>query len=235
MKLIFNLIKLTILIVIVSLIFHDIAGKFYLNAFLRWSLGVPVETEKVHINLKEAQAEVRGLRLGNPAGFPDGTLVYIPKIFIDLDPFALLRSQIHIEELAIDCDDIRIVRDEDGDVNWLSLKPLKAKKSASQTQTGSASRGDSAAFFALDKLVLSLGAVSYVDLYAGIQKSMNLGVRDVLFENVNSFQDLIRIIVWETIKRVGIGQITEAFKGLGEKSKATGILEKAFKGVKLKF
>lgn len=234
MKLIFRLVKLFILLVILGLIFNDFAAKILLTGFLRCSLGVPVQMKTVEVSLGDTEVEIRGLKLGNPSGFPEGTLVYIPKIYLDLESWDLLRGRIHVEVLEIDCQDIRIVRDIDGRVNWLSLKVLPAQKPETKPKPEDKGRPFS---LQIDTLILSLGTASYVDLYSAepVQKNLKLNVRKADFSDVNSFQDLIQIIVWETVKRVGIGQMTAAFEGMNKPSTAQGILKKAFQGIKLKF
>ncbi|MBI3306698.1 MAG: hypothetical protein HYZ84_02670 [Candidatus Omnitrophica bacterium] len=236
MKLIFRLIQLFFLIIILSLIFHDTAAKIFLTGFLGWNLGVPVQIEKTKVNLLDTDIEVRGLRLGNPSNFPEGTLVYIPVIFVDFEAWDLLKGRIHFETVEIDCEDIRIVRNEAGQVNWLSLRAFKARKSKPVSKNAPAYGGPPPAF-QIDQLVLSLGTASYVDLYSQepLQKSLSLNMKHAIFSNVRSFQDVVGIVVWETMKRVGLSQMAEAFENFPEKSISREILEKAFKGFKLKF
>src|SRR3989338_5296351 len=168
-KLIPLAIKLLILVIIVSVIFPNISIKYFLTGLMRVSLGTRVYIEDIRVDIMNTQFKVSGLEIWNPRGFPDGILTRIPKIFVDVDIARLLDGRLYFDTVEIDCRDIRVIRNEDGKINWMELKIF--------TQ-GAGSRGDArqkpgGTKFYIENLVLSLGYATYTDLYIQppIQKS----------------------------------------------------------------
>ena len=237
-KLIFNLLVLT---VILSLVFPDKAAPIFLSGALRVVLGAPVKIERARVDLWTGQATFEGIRIENPANFPDGILLGIPKIFVDLDRWALFKGRFHFNTLELDCRDIRVIRAEDGRVNLFSLNIFKSSPARSQ---GAKAAGpeEGPGRFQVDNLVLTIGFATFTDLSGSSpsQKSFALRVDHAVYRNVETPADIFRIISWELVKRMGLGKIADSLgvspelPGLGlEQPK--GLLEKAVSSLKEKF
>ena len=208
MKTIFGFLKLCFLVLVLALIFHNFTAKWLLTAALRWSLGVPVEVEEAHVDLLATQVLFSGIRLGNPEGFPKGVLADIPKLFIDAEISSLWERRLHLETVEINIRELHILRGVDGRINLLALKVFKFPEERASHGAGSGPRFD----FYVRQLVLTLGRGTYKDLSrpASVEKSVGLRVDHAVYRNIESMGDMMQIIVWETLKRMGIAQIGQA-------------------------
>ncbi len=235
MKLIWKLFKLAVFIVILAAVFYNLSAKYLLTWFLSSTLGVPAKIESARFDLANTQVKFEGIELRNPAGFPDGILVNIPEIFIDFEISSLWEGRLHLQTVEIDCRDIRVVRDVDGRINWLSLKVLKSAPPKSEARPRKTVQKP--VRFYIDRLVLSLGFATYVDV-AGpnqVQRSFNLHIDHAVYRNVDSYPGIIKIITWEIMKQMGVGKLTEAFKRLEGEYNPKGWFAQTVASLKSKF
>ena len=84
-KLIWNTIKLVFLIIVLSLIFHQVSSRFFLSSLLRFQLGVPVEVGKAQIDFVNAEIRFDDIEIWNPSNFPPGVMIYIREMVFDFE------------------------------------------------------------------------------------------------------------------------------------------------------
>jgi uncharacterized protein involved in outer membrane biogenesis len=68
-------------------------------------------------------AEIEGVRIGNPSGWPEGDLATLKQARARLQILPLLQGKIVIEEIAVDGLHLDLVTNADGDPNWLLRDP----------------------------------------------------------------------------------------------------------------
>ena len=235
MKLIGRLIKLGILILVLLLVFHNFTAKTILTLALRLGLGVPTKIESARIDFLNTWCLFRGIEVRNPYGFPDGLLARIPKIFVDLEISSLWEGRLHFSAIEIDFDELRVVRLADGRVNLLTL--------TDQDATGRRRESPSAKppQFQIDEFVLSLGRATYMDLTGPVPivKNYNLNIREAVYRDINGAEDIVKIISWQTLKRMGLGQVMGAVDQIGKELGLSGsgpgaFFEKAVAAIKEK-
>jgi hypothetical protein len=235
-KLLGRIIQLCLLILILAVIFHRWTAKVLLASCLRWTLGVPVTIQDVRIDFLETQVLFQGIEIGNPPYFPEETLAKIPKIFIDFDLSSFLKDRIHFDTIEMDFEELRVIRRQDGEMNLVALKNLKqARKQEPQTRQ----RIEQKPFhLEVGQLVLTLGRATYTD-FSGpspMEKSFNLRMDHAVYRNVDGFADIVQIIAWETLKRMGISGVSGILEDLKpDLGGAEGFLERAIAAVKEKF
>lgn len=230
-KLISLAIKLLLLIIIVSVIFPNISIKYFLTGLLRVSLGTAVYIDDVRVDIINSQFKVTGLEIWNPRGFPDGILTKIPKIFVDIEFARLLDGRLYFDTFEIDCRDIRVIRNEDGKINWMELKIFRQKSGVREDARQKPGRTK----FYVENLVLSLGYATYTDLYVQppVQKSHHLRVENAVFRDIESAGDIVKIVTWEVMKRMGIGKLIGNIPGL--ENSAGGFFDGLVNSIKGKF
>lgn len=235
MKLISGLFKLCLLLLILALVFHNFTAKLALAMGLRAALGAPVKIEKVRIDLWNTHFLFRGIEISNPYDFPKGLMVKIPKIFIDLELSSLWEGRVHLEVVEIDVEELRVVRFPDGQMNLLSLGALEPKSRERASGRGAEREGGRKPIgFQIDRLVLTFSRATYMDLTGPSPaiRNFDLHIENAVYRNVSGVQDIVRIISWEALKRMGLGQLSglvgrlEKELGFGA-SGARGFLEKA--------
>ena len=170
-----------------------------------------------------------------PPQFPEGTFANIPKIYIDWEWASLLERRFHAETFEIDCSELRLIRDHAGRFNLLSLRALKNPPPAPPPSSGESRP----VRFHIDNFILTLGSATYTDLSgeAPVQKSYNLRLDHSVYRNVDSAYDVVWIIGWEALKRMGVGgmdQMMGAFSGASSASGAQGLIGSAISAIKAK-
>ena len=93
----------------------------------------PVQVEGVHIELQTGRGTIRGITVGNPEGFPDGTAILLGEITVAVQPRTLRSSPIVVDEIRIGAPHVNVVLDADGRMNVDELR-RSAKRYASRRQ-----------------------------------------------------------------------------------------------------
>ncbi len=228
MKLIGRLFNLCVLILVLALVFHNFAAKTVLTLALRLGLGVPARIESAQVDFLNTWCLFRGIEIRNPYGFPDGLLARIPKIFIDVEISSLWEGRLHFSTVEVDLDELRVVRLPDGRVNLLTITERQPARSG-----GEKSRPYNAPpRFQIDEFDLSLGRATYMDLTgpSPVIKNYNLNIRNAVYRNISGANDVAKIISWETLKRMGLGQITGAVDQIGRELGLSGTGPDSFFG-----
>ena len=90
----------------------------YVDVIVKWTFehygpdvaGVPVHVAKVEISPKDGRGAVRGLEVGNPAGFTSPRALRVGEIRVALDPATLQKDVVDIHELVLDAPQITYER-----------------------------------------------------------------------------------------------------------------------------
>lgn len=219
MKLIGRLINLCVLILVLALVFHNFTAKTVLALGLRLGLGVPAKIESVQIDFLNTWFLFRGIELRNPYGFPDGLMARIPKIFIDVEISSLWERRVHFSTVEVDFEELRVVRLADGRVNLLTVGDQDSSKRREREKPSTAPPQ-----FQIDEFVLSLGRATYMDLTgpSPIIKNYNINIREAVYPNIRGAEDVAKIISWETLKRMGLGQVMGAVDEIGRELGLSG-------------
>ncbi len=237
-KLIGKIIRLFVFILILAVIFHNWTAKFLLTTGLRIALGAPVKVEEVKINFSDVSVLFGNIEIANPSSFfSEAPLAKIPKIFIDASLSSLWEGKIHFEAIELNIQELHVIRERDGRINLLSLKTLEPK-SQSQSQT-SRQKSEIPLHFQIDQVILSLGQARYTDLTGPnpVEKGVNLRINRATYKNMDGLEDIVKVISWETLKRIGFGNLT-AFLGDWNPnwgSSSGNILEKTISAIRQKF
>ncbi|MCM8775873.1 MAG: hypothetical protein NC930_05950 [Candidatus Omnitrophica bacterium] len=189
-------------VVVFGLVFHDRIVKFAFEKSLSGTLGVSVAITKLSADPFGGRATLEGIRLDNPAGFPTGILADISKLYLEFEPFSLSKGNIHWKTIDAAFENIRVLCNDEGQINWLCLKPFQSVPAAQ-------SRSD----FRLGNLSFSLGSATYTDLSGSVpvQKSYHLKGDNVAYRDIDSVTDMVLIITWEIFRRMGIDSKTSLF------------------------
>ena len=236
-RLIGNIIKLFLLIVIAGLIFHNWTAKFLLTTGLRLALGTPASVQEVKVDFANTDVLFEGIEIDNPSGFPPGTLARIPKIFIDFEISSLWEGKIHFATIELNFDELHVIRKQDGKINLLEFKALQ-KSTAARKEEKQVPQKMSAIPLQIDELILSLGRATFMDMSGPTtaQKNFNLHLDHAVYHNIRGVQDIARIVSWETLKRMSVGGLSNILGSLKpDWVQPEGLIEKAFAAIKEKF
>ena len=167
-----------------------------------------LDIRRMEVGLFRSRVHVQGMRLHNPAGFPDRVMADVPEIYVDYDLPAFLTGGTHLRELRLDLRELTVVKNREGKLNLDSLTPVKKSKEdkAKPAQQKRSARPGS---FRIDDLHLRVGKVVYKDYSAGGQPSVrefhvNLDERH---RNVNDPAALGALIVSRALLKTTIASL----------------------------
>ena len=85
--------------------------------------------------------EVGNIHIGNPQGFTGDDLLVMKEAKLSLDLLSLLRGKIHIGGVSIDGLDIRLIKNSEGNGNWVFHPPEKAASKSGEDGTSALDSG----------------------------------------------------------------------------------------------
>lgn len=126
--------------------------------------GLKLGIRSIHIGILRPVVDIRGIRLANPAGFPDPTMADLPEIYVRYDLAVILAGTIHLPEARFALAEFVVVKNAKGELNLNALTSVKAQKK--REAPSQVARGKAPAL-KIDKLTLSIGKVVYKDYSRG--------------------------------------------------------------------
>jgi hypothetical protein len=105
----------------------------------------PVRVAGVDLDIGGGRGTIRGITVGNPEGFPDGTAISLREISLSLELGSLRESPIVVHEIHVGDPRVNVVLLEDGRMNIEALRRnaefYGARRQAEQTRAAEPSRG----------------------------------------------------------------------------------------------
>ncbi len=181
----------------VIFIFRDQVIKFTVSAGVRKITGLRLDIEDLNVGIPETIIDIKGMKLYNPKGYEDKLMVDIPEIYFDYDLIAILKNDIHFNEVRIDLREMVVVKKKDGEMNLDSLKVVKSVETEDKTVKGEDTKEKKKTNFRIDHLKLKIGRVIYKDYSVGSKPSIkeyNLNIDDS-YDNITDPQALARLIL----------------------------------------
>lgn len=119
--------------------------------------GTTVTVGGVSLHLRDGRAEIRDLRVANPAGFSDRDALALGSLVLDLDPGSLRREPYVVDELAIGDVEVHLEFDAQGRRN---LDLIRAKLEAAQPQQPAPGAAAPPPLLIVHRLALARGVVT---------------------------------------------------------------------------
>jgi uncharacterized protein involved in outer membrane biogenesis len=105
--------------IIIPLIFNINRYRPQVTAQIQQATGKPAQIGHLALRiLPEVAIRVDDFSLGNPAGFPTGDLVKVKRIYVAVNPFALLHRKVEITSLELDDLTLDMLEDTHGKWNF---------------------------------------------------------------------------------------------------------------------
>ncbi len=178
-------------------IFRDQVIKFTVSAGVGKITGLRLDIEDLNVGIPETIVDIKGMQLYSPKGYEDKLMVDIPEIYIDYDLTAILKNDIHLNEVRIDLREMIIVKKRDGKMNLDSLKVVRSAETEDVAIKEEVGKKNKKTNFRIDHLKLKIGRVIYKDYSSGSEPSIkeyNLNIDDS-YDNITDPQALARLIL----------------------------------------
>jgi uncharacterized protein involved in outer membrane biogenesis len=194
-------------IVVVLLILgfiKDMLAKTAVEKGVEMVTGLQLQMGGLSIGLMRTLVDVDNLLLFNPVGYKDRVMINIPDIYVDYDLGALLKKNIHLNEVRLDLREITVVKNEQGDLNLDSLKVVKEGKEKKPAKKEPKEKAEMPEI-KIDKLQLKIGKLVYKDYSSGKAdvKEFKLGI-DETYENIDDPKALVSLILMKAIQKAAI-------------------------------
>lgn len=199
-------ISISVVIIITALLLgKSVLIKHAVQVGIKKAIGINTSIDKINIGLFQSTIQIKGLTIYNPEGFKGETLAKVPLIYLDYEPGPLLHHKMHCTKMKINVNEITIVRNEIGEVNLNRLKSI-----AEETGSPQKAKKKKETEVKIDKLILTVDHVKFVDYSKGErpkQLTIPIGLNREEFKNLNSTEEIIRVIVLKTIVSAGLYNI----------------------------
>jgi len=228
-----------ILFLVILVVAINLGGHLLLDQVIEQTMQVPAKVGRVKLDVINMEGGIYGIKLYNPEGFSKEAFATIPELSVKLNFGAMFKRQIHIPEMKIAIEEVAIQRNQQGQINLMELEPVKeAAKSAAeerkQKEDGEAQSSEPLFSLQVDRVVLSLGNGSFQD-FSGVQPTkqvFSLNIRDRVLENVTSIDEMIRLIVLEIMRKMGLNALIPNWAQLSAsfEMQASAVLENLKEG-----
>ncbi len=165
--------------------------------------GAPVNIDTFHLDISKQNVRIKGFRLYNPKGFPEGLILDIPEISVDYNLSALMEKKFHLYSVVINLNEVGIVKNKEKKLNVDSLKVSQAKKKPNEKEEKPSENMP----MQIDKLTLSIGKVVYKDFTDDEIPTVlvyDLGMEKRTYKNLTSAEQLVALMLTESLKPTAI-------------------------------
>ncbi len=176
--------------------------------------GMSVEFRSLDMGLVNQRLRIRGLRVFNPTEFHREVLAEIPEVDVTYDFQALLQGRFRVRRAVLRIARIGVVRNEHGRTNLQYLQERVAPP------RGSSSLPRAAEWFLIDRMVLSIGRVTFHD-YAGsglapTMTMYEIGIQEEPFDRVTDRKTIIGLLILKVMSKSALGQVPDLGVDLDE-------------------
>lgn len=194
------IVVLVVFLVIAGLFLaKDIIVKGLVSGGIKVITGLDLEIGSLKIGVFKPAVEVKGLKLLNPAVYPDRLMVDLPEFYADYYPAQLLKGQAHFRQLRLNLALFEVVKNKQGMINLDSLKALQPKGSGPAPK------------IRIDELVLDIKKVIYKDYSLGAKprvSEFDVNIHET-FRDVNDPKALASIIVGKALMHTTIADLSK--------------------------
>lgn len=197
--------KLFIILIILAValatlgFFKDLLVKSAVTILLTNVTGAKIHIDSLSFGLFNSKVKIKGFKIYNPKGFPEGALLNLQNINVHYDLGSLLKKKIYLKNVFVDLKEAVVVRDKEEKLNVDSLKISKSEKATDKPGKKTPMR--------IDILSLSLGRVIYEDFSRAEKPSIeafNIGIKERVYKNITTAEQLIALILVESLKSTTI-------------------------------
>ena len=208
MRFLWSLIKLGILLVLLGVFAKSFGAKWLMSFYLQSQLGTEVKIEDARIDFVNSQVKFTNVIIKNPLVFSEGSMMIIPKIYLDLKPAALLRGRIEFRTVEMKISEIRVLQTPDHGMNLRGVKLLRYELPAVQEGQTEVLAEKFPELY-VDRFVLSIGSATYTDLRGEnpLQRSYDEVLSYAVFQDIRRLRGMWGIVTSQTLIRMGMGDV----------------------------
>ena len=201
--------------IIIGIVIAGLGGLFVLkNSIAKVILvggikaiaGVDASIEHMDVGLLRTSVGVHGLRIANPRGFPDPTMVDMPELYVDYALLPFFAGQVHLQEVRIHLREVVVEKNATGQLNLASVTAVRQAQTARPAQAPPPGKPTP---LLIDVLQLQIGKVVYKDYTAGPQPRVQEFIVHIneRYEHITNPQALASLIVVKALAKTTIARL----------------------------
>ena len=197
--------------------------KTVVERVVRQNLGVTVNIGSLRLDPWHGDLAITDLIVYNPPGFDHAntptTLARIPSIRIQYDlPAFFQKNKLHLTYLELNLYEMSIIKNRRQEFNLNRIQSLaggSAKQAASRQVSAEKPQGLE---FQIDRLTLTATQLMYLDYSKAKPKTLRikLGIYQERFTNLNSLDDLVRVVAARVVAKAGLYNLGLPFRHLSQ-------------------
>jgi len=210
-RLLLRLVIIVVVIVVALVLARNILIKLGINSGSKMLSGLNVSVDKVDVGLTKSAAGLEGITIHTAAGFPEGTVIEIPEVYVDYNHRQILGDTIHLEELRLRIDKVVVVKNSEGEINLLKLVKVLNERFKSEQKKAETPGKKSGKAIKIDRLQLDVGSILYKDhsVDPPTEKVINLNIHEV-HEDISSPAMVATIITLKAMSALGMDMLSLA-------------------------
>lgn len=203
---IIRMIVIAIIVLLVLATAKNLIAKGAVENAVRLVTGLELKIKSLKVGVIPTVIDMKGMRLLNPSGFVDRTMIDAPEIFVHYDLPAVIGGTAHLPEVRLDVHELIVVKNTDGRLNLDSLKAVQAQK---ESKAGKSKAPAKPFKMKIDQLKLKIGKVIYKDYSRGgaptvMEFNLNL---DENYSNITNANALAALIVSRALMNTTLGSL----------------------------
>ena len=200
-----------IFLIVLLVLSKNLLAKALVENGVRLATGLSLKIEKFDFSLTKGTIKIENLELLNPRGFPDRTMIKMPKIGVGLDWPGLFKGKVRLRELSLFLQEFTVVKNQKGEVNLNALKAVSGNGKSREKGKKPEKKNGKAPEFGIELLNLRVDRVVFKDYSKGVSpsvKEFNINLRES-YSKVPNLYFVTSLIVVKTLTRTTISNLTQ--------------------------
>lgn len=214
MKKLLSILVVVLVVMVVLAFAKDLIIKASVEKGTELVTGLKLNIGSLKVGIFKPVVDIKNLKLFNPSGFPEKTMVEIPEIYVNYDLPSIMGGTIHLSEIRLNLKEFTVVKDSKGALNLDALKSVQKQKEGKPAEQKAPAKAPD---IKIDLLKLSIGKVAYKDYSKGSApnvKEFNVNLNET-YTNIDDPYKLANLIVVKALMNTSIASLTNFdLKGL---------------------
>lgn len=180
-----------VLAAVVVFLGRDFIVKASIGSLAHAATGLQVSVGGFKSSFADSSLLIRDLKVGNPPGYTEKTMLHAPEIFVQVAPGTMMSDNRRVKEMRLDVATLVIEKNKEGRLNLKELKPAGSKKKDEPKKP------EKGAKLHIDVLKLRIGKVIYKDPNGTQEFPLNI---DETYRNIDDVRALTPIIMSSALR-----------------------------------
>ena len=209
-----KLLMLIVAVLAVLFLARNLIVSTVVSGAARAITGLRLSIHAMDLSVLKSRVAMGGLKVWNPAGFPDPVMVDMPELSMNYEPGSFFGGKPHLKELRLEVKEFLVEKNAQGELNLNSLKFVQAKEKQKAAPADAPSQPPPS--MQIDALYLKIDRVLYKDYSAGSPprvQEFNVRINE-RYEQITNPQVLGSLILVKALRNTAIARLTHFDIGL---------------------